>query len=222
MSITHGIVRLVTLVAFAAATGSQVLAALPDSTSAVADTTPALAEPAPRTSFRLVYQFGLGLRLGDRPSYDLDSDNLMLTFELTGMRWDGHSTTWGLGVRGAMDDLGFRLGPKALVRRPLGGGGEAYYQLAATYYLFSGDGDLADRPGWALEAEIAPLKALSFVLGLELMQYNLQDYTTGDDPSWVTESLTSTYLGVKVSQWWGVAVTAALFAMAGLYASSGP
>ena len=60
----------------------------------------------------------------------------LLGWNIVGMKWDRRHSTWGLGVRGAIDDFGFRAGPVALWRTPLGPHPGAYFQ-ASTGVIFS-------------------------------------------------------------------------------------
>ena len=140
---------------------------------------------------------------------------MLLTWDLGGYRWDGQSRTWGLAVRGAADNFGFRVGPKASLRFPLGSGGSSFLQLGATYYLFAGDGDLSDRPGWGGELEIAPSDKISFALGWEALKYAAHnDDPVYTSPGWPDESNTNWYAGAKMGSWIGIVVTAVLFGVA--------
>jgi hypothetical protein len=151
----------------------------------------------------------------DTGPYDGEHRALM-TWDLAGYRWDGRSATWGVGVRGALDDLGFRLGPKALVRLPLGQEGKSHVQLGITAYVFAGDGYLAARPGWSAELEVAPVELFSLALGREALQYEYYEYDwSRDEPLWIETSDVSWYAGAKFSQWTGVAIVAVMFGLAG-------
>ena len=173
--------------------------------------------PVPESSFRLLAQAGLWYRVSGRHSVDYHGTTHMLTWDLGGYRWDGRSRTWGLAVRGAVDDFGFRAGPKAFMRWPLGVKGSWFIQLGATCYLFEVASDLRDFPGWNGEVEISPSKYVSLALGMEAL--NFQTYTydwATQQVGWTPESNTSWYVGAKMGGWISFALTAVLF-IAGLW-----
>jgi len=181
--------------------------------NATAEPTQEPVAETPDSSFRLLIQVGIWYRITDQPSVDPSDHRMLLTWDLGGYRWDGRSRTWGLTVRGAADNFGFRVGPKAFLRFPLGSSGSSFFQLGATYYLFAVAGDLSERPGWGGEVEVAPLPNVSFALGVEVLKTGEYTYDSAHEFPYWTDDVSSTnwYAGAKMDSWLGIALTAALF-----------
>lgn len=169
----------------------------------------------PEASMRLLVQAGIWYQVSGQIPMESPDNPFLLTWDLGAFRWDGRSRTWGLGVRGAMDDFGFRLGPKVFMRWPLGSQGSSFVQLGMTVYVFSGNGDMGNPPGLSSEVEIAPSGWISLALGVEAVKYTEHwMYTSPTE-----ETNTSFYAGAKMGGWTGLAVTAVIFALAAGVAS---
>jgi hypothetical protein len=173
--------------------------------------------------FTVLFQAGIAVRVAGRPCSTPCDSPLLLSWEISGCNWDERSPTWGLGVRGALDDFGFRLGPKAFVRAPLGTARGSYVQLGAAYYLLAGDGDLAERPGWNAELELSPVPSLALFLGLESLEHDVYEGYSWElgEAAWRQETDRSWYAGAKFGDLVGLAFTAVLFGLAAASAGGG-
>lgn len=176
----------------------------------------------PRAAVGLTFQFGYG-RLVAGPRLDDSDTKSLFSWELAVARWDGRSTGWGVGVRSLVDDLGFRLGPKAFLRFPLRSRVRSHVQFGLAWYLFKGDGGLEDRPGWSYELEVAPGKAISAVLTWENVRYSEQigarQTDAGERPIWRPVRETRMFAGLKLNQNPGLIVAAFILGIAAVFAA---
>ena len=176
--------------------------------------------------FLLHAQFGLYYRMtSSNESGDDDDYPLVWAWDLTGTGSSRHHANWGLGVHVAIDSRGFRLGPRLQWRRPLTAGSASYVQFAGGPYLLKDDGDLADWPGWFLEAELALNNDAAVVLGYESLNlYEYQSSFSGGyyrGSGWVDTTDNRLYVGVKIGQWGALAATAFIFGLAAVAVSGG-
>ena len=193
-----------------------------DEIKAISPVPEASSEQPPESTFRPIFQAGLFYRINDRPGGEQDL-GLMMTMELGGCRWDGVSPTWGLAARGVVDDIAYRLGPKAFGRIPLGKNKKSFIQVGLTYYVFSADGNLADSSNWSAEIEFAANAWFSLVLARESLRIKTRDYFdfTRNEDTWKETTDVGWYAGAKVGGWRGLIFTGVIFLLGAAAAGGG-
>ncbi len=176
-------------------------------------------------------QAGVFLRLGGN-RYRESSSPVMVTLDLSWLRWDRQHPTWGLGIHSAFsDDGGPRFAPKALYRIPLDKPG-SFFQASGGVYLAAIDQEMnnwgqnttrLNLPGYFLEAEYGYNDWFSLVLGAEALPLDI--FASSGSPADTANpidntTITNFWLGAKGGQSLGLGLIIAAGLLVGLWAAS--